>query len=91
MTAKRVTSQTVRTPASPRRTPDAALVAWFASRGWKPAPFQREAWKRWLAGESCLLHTPTAALREAALSGDAELARAADKLWGRESGMGNGK
>ena len=38
-----------------------------------------------------LLHTPTAALREAALSGDAELARAADKLWGRESGMGNGK
>ena len=59
MTVKRVTSQTVRTPASPRRTPDAALVAWFASRGWKPAPFQREAWKRWLAGESCLLHTPT--------------------------------
>ena len=28
-----------------------------------------------------LLHPPTAALREAALSGDAELARAADKLF----------
>ncbi len=43
-----------------------------------------------------LLHPPTAALREAALSGDAELARAADKLWGRESdnresGMKNGE
>ena len=36
-----------------------------------------------------LLHPPTAALREAALSGDAELARAADKLWSRESGKGN--
>ena len=44
-----------------------------------------------------LLHPPTVALREAALSGDAELARAADKLWGSresgspESGMGNGE
>ncbi|HWU71076.1 MAG TPA: hypothetical protein VN017_06950, partial [Pseudoxanthomonas sp.] len=28
-----------------------------------------------------LLHPPTAALREAALSGDAELARAAEKLF----------
>ena len=28
-----------------------------------------------------LLHAPTAALREAALTGDAELARAADKLF----------
>jgi glutamyl-tRNA reductase len=37
-----------------------------------------------------LLHPPTAALREAALSGDAELARAADRLWGGESGSGNG-
>ena len=38
-----------------------------------------------------LLHPPTAALREAALSGDAELARAADKLWGGEWGNGNGE
>ena len=38
---------------------DASLAAWFAARGWKPAPFQREVWKRWLAGESGLLHTPT--------------------------------
>jgi ATP-dependent Lhr-like helicase len=41
------------------RAADAALAAWFTARGWKPAPFQREAWKRWLAGESGLLHTPT--------------------------------
>ncbi|VCU70436.1 putative ATP-dependent helicase Lhr [Pigmentiphaga humi] len=38
---------------------DAPLAAWFASRGWKPAPFQRETWRRYLAGESGLLHTPT--------------------------------
>ena len=43
-----------------------------------------------------LLHPPTAALRQAALSGDAELSRAADKLWGpesrgRESGVENGE
>lgn len=33
-----------------------------------------------------LLHAPTAALREAALTGDAELARAADKLFPPEAG-----
>ncbi len=33
--------------------------AWFAQRGWRPLPFQREAWRRYLAGESGLLHTPT--------------------------------
>jgi len=32
---------------------------WFAQRGWRPLPFQREAWRRYLAGESGLLHTPT--------------------------------
>lgn len=37
----------------------APLTAWFASQGWKPLPFQREVWKRYLAGESGLLHTPT--------------------------------
>ncbi|MGV8961415.1 MAG: ligase-associated DNA damage response DEXH box helicase [Stenotrophomonas sp.] len=42
-----------------RRRADAALVDWFAARGWKPAPFQREAWRRYLAGESGLLVTPT--------------------------------
>jgi ATP-dependent Lhr-like helicase len=38
---------------------DAPLAAWFAARGWKPAAFQRETWRRYLAGESGLLHTPT--------------------------------
>lgn len=38
---------------------DAPLAAWFTARGWKPAAFQREAWRRYLAGESGLLHTPT--------------------------------
>ena len=32
---------------------------WFASRGWKPLPFQRQAWRHYLAGESGLIHTPT--------------------------------
>ncbi|MGN6153254.1 MAG: ligase-associated DNA damage response DEXH box helicase [Lysobacteraceae bacterium] len=35
------------------------LQDWFAARGWTPLPFQREAWKRRLAGESGLIHTPT--------------------------------
>ncbi|QVQ26943.1 ligase-associated DNA damage response DEXH box helicase [Achromobacter deleyi] len=38
---------------------DAPLARWFAARGWKPAPFQRETWRRYLAGDSGLLHTPT--------------------------------
>lgn len=38
---------------------DAPLAAWFAARGWKPARFQRETWRRYLDGESGLLHTPT--------------------------------
>jgi glutamyl-tRNA reductase len=35
-----------------------------------------------------LLHAPTVALRAAALSGDAELARAAEKLFPEEPGLG---
>lgn len=50
-------------PANPRkagpRAARARLDEWFASRGWKPLPFQREVWRRYLAGESGLLHTPT--------------------------------
>ena len=38
---------------------DAPLRAWFDAQGWSPAPFQREAWTRYLAGESGLLVTPT--------------------------------
>ena len=41
------------------RGPDAPLRAWFDAQGWTPAPFQREVWRRYLAGESGLLQTPT--------------------------------
>ena len=34
---------------------------WFRSRGWKPFPFQREAWEARLKGESGLIHVPTGA------------------------------
>jgi ATP-dependent helicase Lhr and Lhr-like helicase len=40
-------------------TPLARLQQWFAGRGWKPLPFQRQAWRHYLAGESGLIHTPT--------------------------------
>ena len=40
-------------------TPAQRWRAWFAQRGWRPLPFQREVWRRYLAGESGLLHTPT--------------------------------
>ena len=33
--------------------------AWFAARGWAPHAFQREAWARYAAGESGLIHVPT--------------------------------
>lgn len=33
--------------------------AWFASRGWKPLPFQREVWDAYERGESGLIHAPT--------------------------------
>ena len=47
-------------PARPRRRgADAALMEWFDTNGWKPAPFQREAWRRYRAGESGLMVTPT--------------------------------
>ena len=32
---------------------------WFAARGWTPHAFQREAWARFAAGESGLVHVPT--------------------------------
>ncbi|MGY1411088.1 ligase-associated DNA damage response DEXH box helicase [Luteimonas sp. A611] len=60
----------------------APLADWFAAQGWKPAPFQREAWRRWRRGESGLLVTPTgsgktlAALGGPLLDALAEAARA---------------
>ena len=34
-------------------------AAWFAQRGWKPFPFQREVWAAMRAGRSGLLHAST--------------------------------
>ncbi|MDG1491627.1 MAG: DEAD/DEAH box helicase, partial [Planctomycetota bacterium] len=36
-----------------------SVEAWFKGRGWTPFPFQREVWRRYLAGESGLVHVPT--------------------------------
>ena len=32
---------------------------WFQSRGWTPFPFQTDAWKAYLDGESGLINAPT--------------------------------
>lgn len=47
------------TPGRGRGRADAPLTEWFDRQGWHPAPFQREAWRRYLRGESGLLVTPT--------------------------------
>ena len=69
---------------------DAPLAAWFAARGWKPAPFQREVWKRWLAGESGLLHTPTGSGKTLAAIGGPllEALRAASAVGGPSGPIG---
>ncbi|MGH7130508.1 MAG: ligase-associated DNA damage response DEXH box helicase [Phycisphaerales bacterium] len=33
--------------------------AWFDSRGWKPFPFQLDAWRAYAQGRSALIHAPT--------------------------------
>lgn len=45
------------------------LRAWFASRGWRPLPFQRAMWRHYLAGGSGLLHTPTGSGKTLAMFG----------------------
>lgn len=40
-------------------TPLSRLQQWFSARGWMPLPFQRQAWRHYLAGRSGLIHTPT--------------------------------
>jgi ATP-dependent Lhr-like helicase len=37
----------------------AAAERWFASKGWAPLDFQREAWRAYLRGESGLVHAAT--------------------------------
>ncbi|HZF98980.1 MAG TPA: DEAD/DEAH box helicase, partial [Pseudoxanthomonas sp.] len=60
-------------PARRRRAFDAPLAAWFQHQGWKPLPFQRELWRRYLRGESGLLHTPTGSGKTLAAFGGALL------------------
>jgi ATP-dependent Lhr-like helicase len=54
------------------------LAGWFAARGWKPAAFQRETWRRYQAGESGLLHTPTGSGKTLAAFGGPLLEALAD-------------
>ncbi|MEN1925638.1 ligase-associated DNA damage response DEXH box helicase [Luteimonas qiangzhengi] len=58
-------------PTPPRRRgrTEAPLTDWFAARGWRPAPFQRTAWKHYLRGESGLLVTPTGSGKTLAAAG----------------------
>ena len=49
----------MKAPARSRTSFDAPLAAWFAEQGWTPAPFQRAAWKHYLADRDGLLVTPT--------------------------------
>jgi len=61
-----------------RRGWDAPLSAWFQAQGWKPAPFQRETWRRYLDGQSGLLHTPTGSGKTLAAFGGPLLEALAD-------------
>ena len=36
-----------------------AIESWFAARGWRAFPFQREVWRAYLDGESGLVHAAT--------------------------------
>src|SRR5690606_41923041 len=56
-------------PARPRPRGYRPLLGWFESRGWRAAPFQREAWRRYLRGESGLLVTPTGSGKTLAAAG----------------------
>ncbi|HEY0296931.1 MAG TPA: ligase-associated DNA damage response DEXH box helicase [Bordetella sp.] len=57
---------------------DGPLAAWFVARGWKAARFQREVWRRYLDGESGLLHTPTGSGKTLAAFGGPVLQALAD-------------
>ncbi|MBD9369998.1 ligase-associated DNA damage response DEXH box helicase [Xanthomonas sp. XNM01] len=52
-----------------QRAARAELGDWFATQGWTPLRFQREVWRRYLAGESGLLHTPTGSGKTLAVYG----------------------
>lgn len=48
-------------------TPEQAVEAWFAGRGWAPFPFQRQVWQAFAEGRSGLLHAATGAGKTYAL------------------------
>ena len=50
---------------------DSTLVAWFTARGWTPARFQRDTWRRHARGESGVVHTPTGSGKTLAAIGGA--------------------
>ncbi len=60
---------TARPSAARLRAARQQLQAWFDARGWTPLRFQREVWRRALAGESGLLHTPTGSGKTLAVAG----------------------
>lgn len=67
-----------------------AVRAWFGTRGWKPFPFQEEAWDAYARGESGLVNVPTGAGKTYAAYGGplAELIDEARELArGRVSGL----
>lgn len=62
MPSRCLTSQTpiaIRMPRKPNGM--ARLRAWFKEQGWRPFPFQREAWAAFARGEDGLVHVPTGA------------------------------
>jgi ATP-dependent Lhr-like helicase len=58
MTAERKSRKKPEAPPSPPPGRE-ALLAWFHEKGYKPWPFQLEAWDGFDAGESGLIHVPT--------------------------------
>ncbi|KGK58685.1 ATP-dependent Lhr-like helicase [Xanthomonas arboricola] len=72
-----------------RGTPLQQWRDWFAQRGWAPLPFQRDVWKRYLDGESGLLHTPTGSGKTLAAFGGPLLDALAAR--GRKSPLKQGK
>ncbi|HMN97638.1 MAG TPA: ligase-associated DNA damage response DEXH box helicase [Phycisphaerales bacterium] len=49
---------------APQRSELAALLhprvaGWFSGRGWRPSPFQLDAWRAFRSGASGLIHVPT--------------------------------
>jgi len=57
----------VKSERSATLTPEQAVDAWFAERGWTPFPFQRQVWQAFAEGRSGLLHAATGAGKTYAL------------------------